>query len=266
LLHERERFIHQITELTPVVITVFDLVTEPDNFVRIPRHPFRTEKHKVNKLRILLAGDHKIMRGGLRMLVNAQADMEVIGEADNGSTAVALAQKLQPDVVIMDISMPELNGLKATEKLKGLCPDIKILTLTRHKDDGYLLQLLQAGASGDVLKNSASEELITAASKQEQAVLGLDRTLEALREQRAWRLVYRDGFAARGTECTNCGALTVSENESCAYCGKAVREVGDLVERADTRIMVMHGHVEHVRGAAVIRLEEVGSIGAFLRY
>jgi len=116
----------------------------------------------MNKLRILLADDHKMMREGLRMLVNAQADMEVVGEADNGRMAVTLAQNLQPDVVVMDVSMPQLNGLKATEQLKGLCPDIKILTLTRHTDDGYLLQLLQSGASGYVLKKSASEELVRA--------------------------------------------------------------------------------------------------------
>jgi two-component system response regulator NreC len=116
----------------------------------------------MGKLRILLADNHKIMRKGLRLLINEQADMEVIGEADNGREAVALAQQLQPDVVIMDISMPELNGLKATEKLKGLRPDIKILTLTRHTDDGYLQQLLQAGVNGYVLKQSAADELVRA--------------------------------------------------------------------------------------------------------
>jgi two-component system response regulator NreC len=116
----------------------------------------------MSKLRILLADDHQVMREGLRMLVGAQEDMEVVGEAENGRVAIALAQQLQPDVVIMDVSMPELNGLKATLKLKELCPDIKILALTRHMDDGYLKQLLQAGASGYVLKQSASEELLRA--------------------------------------------------------------------------------------------------------
>jgi two-component system response regulator NreC len=116
----------------------------------------------VSKFRILLADDHEMFREGLKVLVSAQPDMEVIGEADNGRAAVALAEQLQPDVVVMDISMPELNGLKATEKLKGLCPHIKILTVTRHTDDGYLQQLLQVGASGYVLKKSASHELIRA--------------------------------------------------------------------------------------------------------
>jgi two-component system response regulator NreC len=116
----------------------------------------------MNKLHILLADDHKIMRGGLRLFVNEQADMEVIGEADNGVEAVSLAERLQPDVVVMDISMPKLNGLKATQKLKELCPAVKVLILTRHTDNGYLQELLEAGVNGYVLKQSASDELLRA--------------------------------------------------------------------------------------------------------
>ena len=116
----------------------------------------------MNKLRVILAEDHELMREGLRLLVNRQADMETIGEADNGLLAVALAQELKPDVVVMDISMPEMNGLKATERLKTLCPEIKVLTLTRHADDAYLRKLLTAGASGYLLIKSASGELVRA--------------------------------------------------------------------------------------------------------
>jgi len=116
----------------------------------------------MSNFRILLADDHEMFREGLKTLVSAQPDMEVIGEAKNGRMAVALAQQLQPDIVVMDVSMPELNGLKATEKLKGLFPNLKILTLTRHTDDGYLQRLLKVGASGYVLKQSASSELIRA--------------------------------------------------------------------------------------------------------
>jgi two-component system response regulator NreC len=116
----------------------------------------------MNKLRVLLADDHEMMREGLKLLVNRQPDMETIGEADNGRTAVVLAQELKPDIVVMDISMPEMNGLKATERLKTLCPEIKVLTLTRHADDAYLRKLLKAGASGYLLKKSASGELVRA--------------------------------------------------------------------------------------------------------
>ncbi len=116
----------------------------------------------MNKLRILLAEDHETIRDGLKLLVNSQPDMEVVGEADNGRVAVHLAQELLPDVVVMDVSMPELNGLQATKKLKQKCPQVKVLPLTRHTDDGYLQQLLQAGASGYVLKQSKSAELLRA--------------------------------------------------------------------------------------------------------
>jgi DNA-binding NarL/FixJ family response regulator len=116
----------------------------------------------MTKLRILLAEDHKVMREGLRMVVNRETNMEVVGEADNGAAAVALAQELRPDVVVMDVSMPELNGLKAMEALKRLMPGAKILILTRHTDSSYVQQLLQSGASGYVLKQSASDELVRA--------------------------------------------------------------------------------------------------------
>ena len=96
------------------------------------------------------------------MLVNAQPDMEVIGEASNGQAAIAQARELLPDLLVMDISMPELNGLRATEKLRKEFPELKILTLTRHTDDGYLQQLIKAGVNGYVLKQSAPTELINA--------------------------------------------------------------------------------------------------------
>ncbi|HEX8369409.1 MAG TPA: response regulator transcription factor [Pyrinomonadaceae bacterium] len=116
----------------------------------------------MEKLRIILAEDHETVREGLKLIVNAQSDMEVIAEANNGSAAIKLARELSPDIVVMDISMPELNGLKATKKLKQVCPNVKVLTLTRHTDDAYLQQLIQAGASGYVLKQSAPSELIRA--------------------------------------------------------------------------------------------------------
>lgn len=114
------------------------------------------------KLRILLAEDHLTVREGIKLLVNAQDDMEVVGEAENGEIAVKEAVRLAPDMVIMDVSMPVLNGLKATKRLRNKCPDIMILALSRHSDDGYLQQLISAGANGYVLKQSAPKELINA--------------------------------------------------------------------------------------------------------
>lgn len=116
----------------------------------------------MDKLRIILAEDHQTVREGIKMLVNSQSDMEVIAEADNGEIAVKITKKLLPDILVMDISMPELNGLKAARRVKNACPGVKILTLTRHTDEAYLQQLIKAGAAGYVLKQSAPTELIRA--------------------------------------------------------------------------------------------------------
>jgi DNA-binding NarL/FixJ family response regulator len=116
----------------------------------------------MNKLRILMADDHQIVREGLRKLIDSQPDMRVVGEAVNGKQALTLARTLKPDVVVMDLSMPELNGLQATAGLTAEFPAVKVVALTAHEDESYLRQLCNAGASGYVLKRSAGEELIKA--------------------------------------------------------------------------------------------------------
>jgi DNA-binding NarL/FixJ family response regulator len=116
----------------------------------------------MTKLRVLLAEDHSVMREGLRMVVERDGGIEVVGEAEDGVAAIRLTQQLKPDVVVMDISMPELNGLKATERLKELLPDVRVLILTRHSDSSYVQQLLRSGASGYVLKRSAPDRLVRA--------------------------------------------------------------------------------------------------------
>jgi two-component system response regulator NreC len=113
-------------------------------------------------LRVFLAEDHSMVREGLKTLINAQADMDVVGEAGDGWDAVLQAKELQPDIVIMDVSMPKMNGQKATAKIIEVCPRIKVLALTRHTDTGFIQQLFRAGVSGYVLKQSASAKLIEA--------------------------------------------------------------------------------------------------------
>jgi two-component system, NarL family, response regulator NreC len=114
------------------------------------------------RLRVLLADDHVTVRHGLKLLIDSQPDMQVVAEASDGETAVQRALALRPDVVVMDISMPGMNGLVATRKLKELHPGAAIVTLTRHGDDAYLQELLRAGVSGYVLKQSAPSELLQA--------------------------------------------------------------------------------------------------------
>src|SRR5205814_4380216 len=98
-------------------------------------------------LRILLADDHATVRQGLKLLIDSQADMEVVGEAADGEAVLQLAQALKPDIIVIDISMPRMNGLVATRMLKRLQPEAAIIALTRHEEDTYLESLLRAGAS-----------------------------------------------------------------------------------------------------------------------
>jgi len=114
------------------------------------------------KLQIFLADDHMVVREGLKTLINGQPDMLVIGEAGDGETAWQQARECQPDVVIMDVTMPGLNGVLATIRLKHACPQIKVLALSVHDDTSYLRQLLTAGAAGYVLKHAAADDLIQA--------------------------------------------------------------------------------------------------------
>lgn len=114
------------------------------------------------KLRIFLADDHAVVREGLKRLIDAATDMEVIGEAGDGKEAVEKATALQPDIVVVDVTMPELNGAEVTLQLKRSLPKVTILALTVHEDKSYLRELLEAGAAGYVLKRAAADELIHA--------------------------------------------------------------------------------------------------------
>jgi len=116
----------------------------------------------MRKLRVLLADDHTVVREGLKALVNSQADMEVVGEASDGQLAWKSAVELQPDVVVMDITMPELSGIEATELIRRDCPAVRVLALTVHEVDSYLGRLLRAGATGYILKRAAADELVRA--------------------------------------------------------------------------------------------------------
>jgi DNA-binding NarL/FixJ family response regulator len=120
------------------------------------------EMKKRLKTKILLADDHKIMRAGLRSILEKQPDMEILGEAQNGLVALQLAKKLRPDLIIMDISMPDLNGIEATSRILAELSGLRVLALSMHSDRGFLIKMLKAGASGYLLKDCASEELIDA--------------------------------------------------------------------------------------------------------
>ncbi|MGQ9599637.1 MAG: response regulator [Anaerolineae bacterium] len=110
-------------------------------------------------IRVILADDHTILRDGLYALLTDTTDIQVVGQATDGLEVVQLARELKPDVVVMDIAMPRLNGLEATRRIRRECPDCQVLVLSQHEDTGYVLEALEAGASGYLLKRAAGAEL-----------------------------------------------------------------------------------------------------------
>jgi two-component system, NarL family, response regulator NreC len=113
-------------------------------------------------IRILLVDDHAVVRQGFRMILGAQTDMEIVGEAGNGREALSQAAELQPDVVVMDVAMPELNGIEATRRMGEIAPRARVLALSMHKDSVYVREILRAGAKGYLLKESIDVDLLTA--------------------------------------------------------------------------------------------------------
>ena len=108
----------------------------------------------MKRIRILLVDDHAVVRQGFKMILGAQADMEIVGEAGNGREAVQLAEELRPDIVVMDVAMPELNGIEATRRLLASLPHTRVIALSMHKDSVYVRETLRAGARGYLLKDS----------------------------------------------------------------------------------------------------------------
>lgn len=114
------------------------------------------------KIKVMLVDDHAVVRSGLRMLLESQAGIEIVGEAESGKEALDKIKPLRPDVVLMDIAMPDMSGIEATQRIKEKYPDTAVLALTMHEDDQYFFEMLNAGASGYVPKRAAPDELVTA--------------------------------------------------------------------------------------------------------
>jgi two-component system response regulator NreC len=156
-------------------------------------------------LRIVLADDHVTVRHGLKLLIDSQADMTVVAEASDGAAAIQRALDLKPDVVVMDISMPGMNGLVATRALKKAQPQTAIVTLTRHGDDAYLQELLRAGVSAYVLKQSAPGELLQAIRAAAAGGQYVDSTLTSR---------VTAGFLAREGKRVNKAGVSITDRES----------------------------------------------------
>lgn len=116
----------------------------------------------MSRIKLLLADDHAVVRSGLRMLIEAQPDMEIVGEAETGREAIKQVKALQPDIVLMDVQMPDLTGIEATQVIKERFPETAVLALTMYEDEQYFFEMLKAGASGYVPKRAAPDDLVKA--------------------------------------------------------------------------------------------------------
>jgi DNA-binding NarL/FixJ family response regulator len=161
----------------------------------------------MRKIAILLVDDHTVVRQGLRALLSAEEDIEVVGEAENGRLAVMLARKTNPDVVVMDVAMPLLNGLEATRQILKMLPSTKVLVLTSYGDDECVSQLMDAGASGYLIKQTAANDLIRAIREVQRGNAFFSPTIaKRLRDQ------CRESFAT-GQPPRKSGELTTREAE-----------------------------------------------------
>jgi len=206
----------------------------------------------MSQLRVLLVEDHVTVRQGIRLLIDGQADMAVVGEASDGATAVECVARLQPDIVVMDIAMPGMNGLVATRTIRERAPQAAVVTLTRHNDDAYLQELLRAGASGYVLKQSPPAELLQAIRAVAAGGQYLDSTITAR---------VTAGFVRRGVKGRHVApvsdrevqvlrliALGYSNKESAAQLGLSVKTVE--VHKANAmRKLALRGRIDLVRYA-----------------
>jgi DNA-binding NarL/FixJ family response regulator len=201
-------------------------------------------------LRVLLAEDHETVRHGLRLLIDGQDDMEVVGEAPDGVLAVDEAASLLPDVVILDLSMPNMNGLSAARALREASPSSVIVALTRHDDEAYVEELFRAGASGYVLKQSPSTELLQAVRAAVSGQQYLDATLTA----RA-RLTGRTpatsrapAISEREAEVLKLTAVGYSNKEIAAKLDISVKTV-EVHKANASRKLGLHGRIDVIKYA-----------------
>ena len=190
-------------------------------------------------IRVLIAEDHAIVREGVRLILQAQPDIEVVGEATTGREAIALATRLRPDVVCMDVSMPDLDGLLATRRIVEECRGTAVLALTVHESDEYFFQMLKAGASGYVLKGAGSEDLLAALRTVAQGGVFLHPTV-------AKKLV--TDYLSRthaGEPPEHLHDLTAREREVLALIGQGLSNK-DIAERLVVSLSTVQTHCAHI--------------------
>jgi DNA-binding NarL/FixJ family response regulator len=202
-------------------------------------------------IRVLLADDHETVRQGLKLLIDGQSDMQVVGEAGDGSATVANATALRPDVVVLDVSMPVVNGLEAARILRDAAPQSAVVALTRYSDDAYVRELLGAGASGYVLKQSASTELLQAIRSAAKGIRYLDAGLNRPSNFDRRRMpVSSPKLSGREAEVLRLTALGQSNKEIAAALDISVKTV-EVHKSNGMRKMSLRSRIDVVRYAAL---------------
>ena len=175
-------------------------------------------------IRLLLVDDHAVVRSGLRMLLENEADVEIVGEAGTGHEALDLVRQLKPDLVLMDIGLPDLSGIEVTQQVKKIWPQVAVVALTIHEDEEYFFNMLQAGANGYVPKRAAPEELLTAVRTAAEGGVYLYPSLA--------KLLVRDYLSGdRDASAIALDGLTEREQEVLAHWadGASTQEIGDAL-------------------------------------
>ncbi len=194
----------------------------------------------MSRVRVLIVDDHAVVRAGLRMLLSADADLEIIGEAGDGADALCQTRDLAPDVVLMDISMPDMNGIEATRRIKALCPRVAVLALTMHEDDQYFFEMLAAGASGYVPKRAAPNDLVSAIHAVKNGGVFLFPSVARLLVNDYLQRAEDQGGAGQAFD-----ALTEREREviTCIAQGRSNQEVADQL---NISIKTVNRHRENI--------------------
>ncbi len=189
----------------------------------------------MEKIRLLLVDDHTLVRQGIRSLLETQEDIEVVAEASGGHEAIAKAAEFHPDVILMDLAMPDLNGMEATQQIKGEHPEIQVLALSMHGTDDYLFRVLESGASGYVLKEAEAAEL-TAAIRAVHA--GGAYIYPSLAKRLIEQFLLRVGS---GEERSSYDTLTVREKEILGFIGDGLTNE-EIADRLSLSIHTVQTH------------------------
>ncbi len=188
-------------------------------------------------IRVLLADDHALVREGTRRLLEAESDVEVVAEAASGEEAVAAAERVNPDIAIMDIAMPGMGGIEATRKIKACCPKTAVLVLSAYDDEQYLIALLEAGAAGFLLKNVHGQELVNAV----RAVARGESVLQpSLTEKMMRRLTYRTHPTQRSSDL-----LSEREFDVLRLAARGLPNK-EIARRMGLSIRTVHSHLANI--------------------